>query len=120
MRPIKIALIALMIIVLVPTVACSFIGGGTIANTDEIFASIMYHNSIVVRLIPTDATQANMVYQVDLYENGKLRSTTTVSWNQPQINVKEAKLVIFPASEEEYDAYLWQDLSHIFSVKLHE
>jgi len=55
-----------------------------------------------------------------LYEKGKLRATTRVSWNQPEINVSSKKLVEFPVTKEEFDAYFMEDVSHIFTVKVHE
>ena len=75
---------------------------------------------ICVELKPTSSAQANKVYTVDLYEMGKLRTSTKVSWNQPEINVSKMKPVRFPATKEEWDAYYMEDVSHIFSVKVHE
>ena len=63
---------------------------------------------------------ANTIYTVDLYEKRKLRSSSQISWNQPEINVSTVKSVWFPSNAQEYDAYLFQDISHIFSVKVHE
>ncbi|MBM4432582.1 MAG: hypothetical protein FJ025_01100 [Chloroflexi bacterium] len=75
---------------------------------------------LVVQLKPTSEAIANKAYVVDLYEKGHLRDTTTVSWNQPEINVLLEKTVSFPLTEEEGNAYFMQDVSHIFSVKVHE
>lgn len=75
---------------------------------------------INVDLKPTRRAIANTNYIVDLYENGKLRASSTVSFNQPEINVQADKIVYFPASRDEYDAYLNRDISHIFSVRVHE
>jgi hypothetical protein len=77
--------------------------------------------AIFVELKPTSSAIANTYYIVDLYEKGKFRAPNTlVAWNQPEINVLSVKTVEFPATKEEYDAYLWEDISHIFSVKVHE
>jgi hypothetical protein len=103
--------------------ACSVFSTDEIATTNHIFASsfsFTYQYAIKAELQPTDMAQANTTYQVDLYENGRLRATTTVSWNQPQINVKEPQTVDFPASSDEYWAYAFTDISHIFSVEVHE
>jgi hypothetical protein len=75
---------------------------------------------ICVDLKPVPSAIANKVYTVELYEKDKLRATTSVSWNQPEINVLSTKQIRFPATREEYDAYLWENISHIFSVKVHE
>ncbi len=92
----------------------------TIATVEDIWVSHVPRYCIVVELKPTNEAVSNKVYVADLYEKGKLRATTNVSWNQPEINVLSVKLVNFPATREEWDAYLWEDISHIFSVKVHE
>lgn len=78
-----------------------------------------YTNVVFVDLIPTKSAIANTLYTVELYENGNLRDQTTVSFNQPQINVQSDVTVYFAASEDEYNAYFMKDISHIFSVKVH-
>lgn len=62
----------------------------------------------------------NKAYVVDLYEKGKLRATAKVSWNQPEINVAKMKPVRFQATREESEAYAMEDVSNIFSAKVHE
>jgi hypothetical protein len=79
------------------------------------------------RLTPTDGTQANTIYVVDLYEKGNYRDSSTVQWNQPQLNVKEPADVYFSLNHDEYEAY-WQCyvttldcyLNGIFSVTVHQ
>jgi hypothetical protein len=103
--------------------ACSLLDTGKIANTKSIFASCLswdYNYSIRVELEPTSNALANVIYQVDLYEHDQFRASTTVSWNQPEINVKDTEYVEFPATKTEYDAYAFTDISHIFSVKVHD
>jgi hypothetical protein len=59
-----------------------------------------------------------------LYEKGKLRSTSTVSWSVPELNVRDQKGVSFALTTEESSASAYggwgKDLSGIFSVKVHE
>lgn len=71
-------------------------------------------------LEPTDLVVAGKVYEAKLYEKGSLRSVTSISWSQPQLNVKKVKSVGFPLSYEERRAYFFEDISHIFSVKVCE
>ena len=74
-----------------------------------------------MELKPTSSAIANRVYIVELYEKGKLRATSTISWNQPEINVGTVKPAVFPTTRQESEAYgLEGDLSKIFSVKVHE
>ncbi len=75
---------------------------------------------LLVELHPTNHTVANKVYVVDLYEKENFRARTQVSWNQPEINVSSMKLVSFPLTWEEEEAYRFKDVSHIFSVKVYE
>jgi len=82
--------------------------------------SIRGVTDLLVELHPTNHTVANKVYVVDLYEKGNFRARTKVSWNQPEINVSSMKLVSFPLTWEEEKAYRFKDVSHIFSVKVHE
>jgi hypothetical protein len=108
--------------------ACSLVGTNEIAtvdsgcfvtfNIDRITGHTTY--LIGVGLTPTDIAQPYTIYQVDLYEKGQFRATTTVSWNQLELNVLEKKSVVFPASQDEYHTYFFKDISNIFSVKIHE
>ncbi len=76
--------------------------------------------SLFVELEPTRYALAETVYEVELYEKGNLRASTSIAWNQPEINVSSTKSVYFSITEEEYNAYYQKDVSHIFSVKVHE
>ena len=82
--------------------------------------------NLQVNLAPTDHTKANTSYTVDLYEKGKFRATSHVTWSQPELNANKANSVTFPLSDQEWDAYHWSpatgapDLSKIFSAKVHE
>lgn len=94
---------------------------GNIARVQDMSVtawSFRYGDALEVTLKPTASAQPNTDYVVKLYENNKLRATTTVNWNQPQINVLQAQLVEFPISVDEYNAYVRQDFSHIFTVRV--
>ena len=80
-----------------------------------------------IKLTPTNNAEANIVYVVDLYDKGNYRASTTVYWNQPQLNVKQPADVYFPLNHDEYEAYyqcwvLTTDcyLNGIFSVSVHK
>ena len=90
-----------------------------VAKVVDIYVS-WFTPHLVVDLMPTDAVQAGKYYKVDLYEKGKLRATSTVSWSVAELNVKNNKGVYFPLTTEERGVYLLKDLSNIFSVKVHE
>jgi len=79
-----------------------------------------YPYAVYANLKPSQSAIAGEVYNVDLYEKGTFRATTTISFTQPDINIGAIKTVAFPASADEYNAYVMQDVSHIFSVKVHE
>ncbi len=93
---------------------------GNVATVERIWAGTVPSPFIMVELKPTSSAVAGKKYIVDLYEKGKLRASKTVTFNQPQINVSDMVPVSFPATKAEGDAYMWQDISHIFSVKVHE
>jgi hypothetical protein len=57
-----------------------------------------------VELKPINA-QANTTYTVDLYQNGELMQSQNITWNEPQINVREVLPLEFNLSEAEYGAY---------------
>ena len=75
---------------------------------------------IDVLLMPSSSALADKVYEVDLYEKGEFRNTTTVSWSQPEINIHQVNEVTFPESDLESQAYTGKNLSGIFTVKIHE
>ena len=77
-------------------------------------------NTIWINLKPTQSAIAGEIYDVDLYDKGTFRATTTVSFTQPDINVGAFEPIAFPATNDEVNAYFGKDLSDIFSVKVHE
>jgi hypothetical protein len=96
-----------------------------------------FDESLVVKLKPNSTTQSNTSYTVDLYEKGKLRATSSVSWSDPDFNMKNAQYVHFPLSDAEFQAYskgrlptrdewlktgnssIYKNLQETFSVKVH-
>ena len=99
------------------------IQGNKIATVDSISvttgAFTNYGYAIHVDLKPTSSAEAGKIYVVDLYEKGTFRATTTISFNQPTINIGDTKSAIFPASFDEFNAYFMKDVSKIFSVKVY-
>ena len=120
--------IMLLLSLLLSAISCAGTSKTNIATVQTISAGTCYSysdgggssNRINVILMPSSSALANKVYKVDLYEKGKLRDTTTVSWNQPEINVQTQLTVCFNISYAEYNAYLGKDISGIFTVKVHE
>lgn len=96
----------------------------TIAEVRTIGVSVRFLREhpyyLFVELEPTTSALADRPYLVELYEKGHLRATTTVTWNQPEINVLKAKRVLFPITTAEYDAYFFENVRHIFSIEVHE
>jgi len=96
---------------------------GHIASVEDMGVwngSFKYNYALVVELKPTNSAQPGTDYVVELYEKNHLRETTTIGWNQPEINVLATKLVEFPVTESEWEAYRWEDVSHVFSVQVRE
>jgi hypothetical protein len=94
---------------------------------------------LVVKLKPNSSTRSNYGYVVDLYEKGKLRDTSSVFWDTPDLNMKNAEYVYFDLSYDEFQAYsviarvatrdefikfgygfVFKDLQSTFSVKVAE
>ncbi len=103
--------------------SCTTSGMATVQQMSVTNVSWTHWNALEVSLKPTSDIQANKQYIVDLYEKGKLRNSTHVAWNQPELNIKQPVTVEFPISEDEFNAYFnstSSELSHIFSVKVHE
>jgi len=98
-----------------------------IANTSSVWADLSadyypfdYMPVLSVKLKPTSIAVADKKYAVDLYEKGTFRERVFVSWNQPELNVLKEKKVSFHSTLQELKAYGGEDISHIFSVKVHE
>jgi hypothetical protein len=95
-----------------------------IANIASIVRMTANPFGLGVTLKPINA-KANISYVVELYEKGKLRTTQTVTWNQPQINVGSEQTLFFGLTSDEYDAYSLASLKDInwwkliFSIKIH-
>jgi len=70
-----------------------------------------------VELEPTSLAVANKIYIVEIYEKGRLRARTTISWNQPELNVFTHKYAYFRLTNEEWDAYSWKDVKHLFTLE---
>lgn len=80
--------------------------------------SFKYDYVLCVELEPTTSALPDQKYLVELYENEKYRDTAAIGWNQPELNVFKKKLVKFPITREEFNAYFMENISHIFSVKV--
>lgn len=93
------------------------VGSNDIYVSPGVFTAWDY--AIFVNLKPTQSAVAGMIYDVDLYEKGKLRATTTVSFTQPDINIGATERIAFPATSDEDNAYFGENISNIFSVKVH-
>jgi hypothetical protein len=91
-----------------------------VATVKNIWVGFFGHDFIAAELKPNKNAKANTEYIADLYEKGKFRATTMVQWNQPQINVSSTITVNYPATGEEFYAYQGEDVSKIFSVKVHD
>jgi hypothetical protein len=96
-------------------------GKSGVATIGKISIDAVWSNNggyIDVPLTPTKSALADIIYTVQLYENSNLRATSTVSWNQPQINVATEMIVQFPCSYVEWQAYNGKDLSGTFTAKV--
>jgi hypothetical protein len=103
--------------------------GGTSSDSGEIatlqsMTTHMEYRAVTVELKPTSLAQANQSYTVELYEKGRLRGSNTVSWNQPELNVRETAWVDFKVlSVEEKNAYSSaseSELRKMFSIRVHQ
>jgi hypothetical protein len=92
------------------------VGSNDIYVSPGVFTSWDY--AIFVNLKPTQSAIAGETYNVDLYEKGTFRATTTVSFTQPDIGSTEK--VAFPATADEENAYFGKNISNIFSVKVYD
>ena len=90
---------------------------GTVTSMDVAFFP---RNAIDIAIAPTSKAASGKIYFVELYEKGVLRARGTISWNQPEINVKKPVNIYFPVSEDEFNAYFGKDITGIFSVKIKE
>ena len=94
-----------------------------IATTEDMWVSAIpgwvSPYELIVEVKPIEA-EANKIYKACLYENSELRATVKVGWNQPEVNVSKVKLVRFPITKAESAAYLFEEVSHIFEVKVCE
>ena len=75
---------------------------------------------ICVALIPTDSAIAGQRYWANLHENGRLRESRPVSFNQPEINIHTEKTVYFHATRDEFSAYQGRNISEIFTCDVIE
>lgn len=91
-----------------------------------------YH--IYAEITPNQQTKADTLYEIELYEDGIMRSSWQERWNKPEINIRKTKIASFPASISEGQAYnvpeegatigdimmgvAAKDLRGIFSVKV--
>jgi hypothetical protein len=124
-------LIATIVVVSMLVSSCSIVnsitskintgGNGGIANVGKLYIDAVWSNNggqIDVPITPAKLAVADTTYTVQLFEKGSLRATSTVSWNQPQINVATTMIIQFPCSYVEWQAYNGKDLSGTFSVKV--
>jgi len=75
---------------------------------------------VIISLLPTPQTTADKAYFVEVYEGNSLRSASSISWSQSQINSGMRKYIYFPISEAEDKAYFSRFISDIFNVRIRE
>jgi hypothetical protein len=116
----KTIVVLLIISILIPTVGCQLSELKAIATVEDmhLFCVSTPAFGLSVKLKPTNAAKAGTTYIVNLYEKGKFRDSTSVLWNQPELDVIKTEIISFPLTEEEYNAYLSEDVSHIFSIEI--
>ena len=88
--------------------------------TDMYCSAVTIPPALIIAIAPTSKAIAGKTYIVELYEKGIPRAQTTISWNQPQINVNDPVDVHFLLSSEEFHAYVHKDITGIFSIKITE
>jgi hypothetical protein len=74
-----------------------------------------------VALTPTSRTQASRDYVLDLFERGLWRGSTTVKWDEAELNgeyIKYAQFVLNRPEDAEYRYRSRADLADIFSVRI--
>lgn len=94
-----------------------------IATATDIWADFSvypFRYFISVSLKPTSVAVADKEYAADLYEKGVFREQKFISWNQPELNVLKQQVILFCSNQQEFEAYRRENISHIFSVKVHE
>ena len=96
-----------------PNAIASVKNMGVVYDLTKNDAPILY-----IDLVPSTLAVANEEYTVGLYDEGTYRDSTTVSWNQPEINVGDSAQVKFSVSQTEFNAYYGKDVSGVFSVKI--
>jgi hypothetical protein len=67
---------------------------------------------------PTQYAQADTAYTVQLFEKGNPRAITTITWDQPELNVFAIKSAQFALTQEEWDAYKGAYIGGIFTAKV--
>jgi hypothetical protein len=76
---------------------------------------------LLVALTPTDETEADTRYTLDLYERGQLRESTSVMWSISELNAgvtTYARFALNRPEDEEYRYRSSKDLADIFSVEV--
>ena len=117
-----IGVIPTLLFMLLSLDSCASILNSKIASVQNIGVGLNFSGGneyvLNVSLAPNSSAKADTTYNVDLYEKGQFMGTTTVNWNQPQINVHDEASVSFPISNTEGSAYWGKDVSKIYSVKI--
>jgi len=98
----------------VPTVIATFLPTGV--GYDSVSGSPIFSGV----LVPTALAIADVEYTVNLYDRRNYVDSTSVGWNQSEINANSSKEVLFPITQSEYGDYHNNnnDLSNFFSVEI--
>jgi hypothetical protein len=84
-------------------------------------SSLCENCRLVVCVMPLSSAKASHPYVVNLYEKGKLRDSSTISWSESQIEMREYATVCFHLSDAEVDAYEFapsDELGEVFSIRV--
>jgi hypothetical protein len=122
----KLLLVFLSMVLILPLLAtdCGVIPSKNIATVESIYYGLFSTGEIglAVNLKPTNSAKAFTSYTVDLYESGRFRASTVVSWTDSELDVFTTKRLIFELPEDEVEPYLWagKKLEDVFSIKVYE
>lgn len=113
-------LIVLILFIIVINIACS---NNELLNIKSIYPSI-FGNYLIIDVVPTTKILNNKVYTIGLYKNLILKDKTTIFWNEPELEMKIEKQLVYRITREENIAYSTygsgSKLKKLYSIKIIE
>jgi len=117
--------VVILLAILITAISCGLLSGKEAFTSEDVWVCNYirgYEYAVCVELRPTNSASPDKVYVIELYQDERLRDSTTLKWRPPFRDIPpRVEIVCFPLTQSEFEVYYPKMfVGDIFSVKVCE